>query len=177
MLFCNFLILNMMKKIIVIPAILFMGLISCNSGNNGETATNADSTAMDSSMGGMNMSAETNMPEAPADASVYFKNLKEGETVSSPVKVEMGAKGISVDSAGAVKPNSGHFHLLIDAEDSIPTGIVIGKDSAHLHFGNAQEEATLTLPAGKHKLALQFADGAHRSYGSKLDTTITINVK
>ena len=107
----------------------------------------------------------------------YFKNLKDGQTVSSPVKVEMGAKGISVDSAGAVKPNSGHFHILIDAEDSISTGEVVAKDSTHLHFGNAQEEAELKLPAGKHKLALQFADGAHRSYGSKLDTTITINVK
>lgn len=166
-----------MKKILAIPAFLIMGLISCNSGNNSETATNEDSTAMDTSMAGMDMSAETNMPEAPADASVYFKNLKDGETVSSPVKVEMGAKGISIDSAGTVKPNSGHFHLLIDAEDSIATGVVVGKDSAHLHFGNAQEEASLTLAPGKHKLALQFADGAHRSYGSKLDTTVTITVK
>ena len=123
------------------------------------------------------MSAETNMPAAPDGATVYFKNLKDGQDVSSPVKVEMGAKGISVDTAGTVKPNSGHFHILIDAEDSIPTGEVVAKDSTHLHFGNAQEETSLTLAPGKHKLALQFADGAHRSYGSKLDTTVTINVK
>ena len=168
-----------MKKILAIPAILFMGLISCNSGNNSETTTSTDSTTMssDTSHASMNMPAESNMPEAPAGATVYFKNLKNGQTVSSPVKVEMGAKGISVDSAGTVKPNSGHFHILVDAEDSIPTGVVIAKDSTHLHFGNAQEETTLKLSPGKHKLALQFADGAHRSYGSKLDTTININVK
>lgn len=168
-----------MKKILAIPAILIMGLISCNSGDNSETTTSTDSTTttMDTSHASMDMAATATMPEAPAGATVYFKNLKDGQTVSSPVKVEMGAKGISVDSAGAVKPNSGHFHILIDAEDSIPTGEVVAKDSAHLHFGNAQEEAELKLPAGKHKLALQFADGAHRSYGSKLDTTITINVK
>jgi hypothetical protein len=117
------------------------------------------------------------MPEVPDGSTVFFKNLKDGQTVSSPVKVEMEATGISVDSAGAVKPGSGHFHILVDAEDSIPTGEIIAKDSAHLHFGNAQKEASLTLSPGKHKLALQFADGAHRSYGSKLDSTITITVK
>ena len=167
----------MMKKIIAIPAILFMGLISCNSGSNNETAANADSTTTDTSMAGMDMSSESNMPAVPEGSTVFFKNLKDGETVSSPVKVEMEATGISVDSAGAVKPGSGHFHILIDAEDSIQTGVIIAKDSAHLHFGNAQKEASLTLSPGKHKLALQFADGAHRSYGSKLDSTITINVK
>lgn len=170
-----------MKKFIAIPAILLMGLISCNSGNNSEKAATTDSTSTsmstDTSHSTMAMSTEATMPEVPAGATVYFKNLKNGETVSSPVKVEMGAKGISVDSAGTVKPNSGHFHILIDAEDSIPTGTVVAKDSTHLHFGNAQQVANITLAPGKHKLAIQFADGAHRSYGSKLATTVTINVK
>ncbi|MEO6962693.1 MAG: DUF4399 domain-containing protein, partial [Puia sp.] len=67
--------------------------------------------------------------------------------------------------------------ILIDAEDSIASGVIVPKDSTHLHFGNAQKEATLTLAPGKHKLALQFADGIHRSYGSKLAATVTINVK
>ncbi len=156
-----------------------MGLISCNSGNNSETTTSTDSTTMstDTSHSSMAMSSEASVPEVPEGATVSFKNLKDGETVSSPVKVEMVANGISVDSAGAVKPNSGHFHILIDAEDSIPTGDVVAKDSTHLHFGNAQQETSLTLSPGKHKLTLQFADGAHRSYGSKLATTVTINVK
>ncbi len=175
---CNLSKFNVMKKFVAIPAIFFMGLISCNSGNKSETTTSSDSiTTPKDTSASMAMSAEANMPQIPAGATVYFKNLKTGETVSSPVKVEMGAKGISVDSAGTVKPNSGHFHILIDSEDSIPTGVVVAKDSTHLHFGNAQQTATITLPPGKHKLSLQFADGAHRSYGSKLDTTITINVK
>lgn len=167
-----------MKKILAVPALLIMGFISCNSGNSNETTASTDSTmTMDSSHASMNMSSETNMPEVPSGASVNFKNLKDGETVSSPVKIEMGATGISIDSAGAVKPNSGHFHILIDAEDSIPTGVVVGKDSTHLHFGNAQQETSLTLSPGKHKLVLQFADGAHRSYGSKLATAVTVNIK
>jgi len=167
-----------MKKILGIPAILIIGLISCNSGGNNET-TKTDSTVVsaDTSHASMNMATTSSLPEIPADAKVFFKNLKDGETVTSPVKVQMAATGISIDSAGAVKPNSGHFHIIVDGEDSIPSGEVIAKDSTHIHYGNAQQEATLTLPPGKHKLVLQFADGAHRSYGNKLASTVTINVK
>jgi hypothetical protein len=169
---------KIMNKFLSIPAILLMGLISCNSGGSKET-TKTDSTAVtaDTSHASMNMATTSSLPEVPANAKVFFKNLKNGETVTSPLKVVMGATGITVDSAGAVKPNSGHFHIIVDAEDSIPSGEVIAKDSTHIHYGNAQEEATLTLPPGKHKLVLQFADGAHRSYGNKLASMVTIDVK
>lgn len=167
-----------MKKLLIIPAALIFGLISCHSGTGNETTTSADSIAMpDTAHSAMNMNTVEALPEIPAGARVFFENLKDGQTVSSPVKVKMGASGISVDSAGSIKVSSGHFHILIDSGDSTASGVVVPKDSAHLHFGNAQKEATLTLTSGKHKLALQFADGIHRSYGSKLAATVTINVK
>ena len=181
-----------MKKILSIPAILLMGLVSCNSGSNestpasDSTATHTDSTSTmdstsmhtDTSHSAMSATTVDLLPAIPAGAKVFFKNLKEGQTVSSPVKVEMGATKISIDSASkGVKPASGHFHLLIDAGDSTATGVVVPKDSTHLHFGNAQKEATLTLTPGKHRLALQFADGIHRSYGSTLAKAITVTVK
>ena len=166
-----------MKKILSICVIFLFALISCNSGSSNETTNDSTVVSPDTTHASMNMTVESPLPETPAGASVAFKNLKNGETVTSPVKVEMVATGISVDSAGAVKPNSGHFHILVDAEDSIPAGVVVAKDSTHLHYGNAQQEATLNLPAGKHKLTLQFADGAHRSYGSKLSSVVNINVK
>jgi hypothetical protein len=182
---------NIMKKILSIPAILLMGLVSCNSGSNDSTpvsdstSMNTDTTSMtdsshmhaDSSHSAMNATPVDLLPEIPAGAKVVFKNLKDGQTVSSPVKVVMGAIKISIDSAGKIKQASGHFHLLIDAGDSTATGVVVPKDSTHLHFGNAQKETTVPLTPGKHRLALQFADGIHRSYGSKLATAITVNVK
>jgi hypothetical protein len=85
--------------------------------------------------------------------------------------------GLRVDTAGAIVSGSGHHHLLIDAGDSIPAGVVVPKDSTHLHFGKAQTSTEVTLPAGPHVLTLQFADGIHRSYGSKLATTIKVTVK
>jgi hypothetical protein len=167
-----------MKNLIYVPVIFLMGLISCNSGSGNESsAKDSTNTVVDTSHAAMSTNMIEPLPPIPVGAKVFFKNLKNGQTVSSPVKVEMGATNISVDSAGAVRINSGHFHLLIDDGDSTASGVVIPKDSTHLHFGNAQKETNLSLSPGKHKIALQFADGIHRSYGSKLSEVITINVK
>lgn len=165
-------------------AIVISLLIACNSNSN--QSSDSDSTTKssdtvksamsDTSHGNMNMSSTQPVPDIPAGAKVYFKNLKDGQTVSSPVKVEMGADGISVDSAGTLRPNSGHHHILVDGS-SMAAGQVVPKDSTHLHFGNAQKQAEVKLQPGKHTLTLQFADGIHRSYGSKLSSTVSINVK
>jgi hypothetical protein len=174
-----------MKKIFSIPAILMIALASCNSGSNettptaDSTTTQSDSTKMmaDTSHGTMAMGSSDELPGIPEGAKVSFKNLKDGQTVSSPVKVEMVAKNIAVDSAGKIRPASGHFHLLVDAGDSTASGVVVPKDSTHLHFGMAQKETSVKLTPGKHRLAIQFADGIHRSYGSKLASAITVDVK
>ncbi len=171
-----------MKNLLIIPAFLLTGLVACNSGSNSSTAP-ADSTSAktDSSMGASKMASSeavvAPLPEIPKGAKVFFKNLRNGQTVTSPVKVEMGAKDISVDSAGSVKSGSGHFHILVDAGDSVAAGMVIPKDSSHIHFGDAQKVATLHLTPGKHRLALQFADGIHRSYGKALSEAITVTVR
>jgi hypothetical protein len=121
-----------------------------------------------------------NVPELPAvpeGAKVVFKNLKDGATIKSPFKLEMGTEVIKVDTAGPVIAGVGHHHLFIDAEDSLAAGTVVPKDATHIHFGKGQTEYELTLTPGKHKLTLQMADGLHRSYGGKLAATITVNVK
>lgn len=159
-------------------AALMLGLAACNGGD--KSADLKDTTASkDTSMAAMKMpdSAASTLPAVPAGAKVYFKNLKDGQTVTNPVKIEFGVDGIALDTAGALKPNSGHHHLMIDAGDSIAAGLVVPKDSTHLHFGKAQTGTTITLTPGKHRLALQYADGIHRSYGSQLSSAITVDVK
>lgn len=173
-----------MRKFQFVPALMIIGMVACNDASSDKKEAPADSTA---TAGHDSMhhdhdhatAAGTDIapvPEIPAGAKVYFKNLKDGQTVTSPFKVEMGADGIAVDTARDIKAGSGHHHVLIGI-DSLPSGMIVPKDSVHLHFGNAQKEAELTLPPGKHKISLQFADGIHRSYGSKLSATITVNVK
>ncbi len=172
-----------MRTIHFLPAALLLALTACN--NSGDKASSGDTTQTISAApkDTMNMkpadssAMATALPDVPAGAKVYFKNLKDGQTVTSPFKVEMGIDGLKLDTAGAIVAGSGHHHLLIDAGDSIPAGLAVPKDSTHLHFGKAQSSTDVTLPAGKHVLTLQFADGIHRSYGSKLAATITVTVK
>jgi hypothetical protein len=166
-----------------IPAALLLGLVACNSASDKTASANDTSkAAMNQDSMSMNHAADsskmvTPLPDVPSGAKVYFKNLKNGAKVKSPFKVEMGVEGIKLDTAGAVIAGVGHHHLLIDAEDSLAAGVVIPKDSTHLHFGKAQTSAELKLAPGKHKLVLQYGDGIHRSYGAKLAATITVNVK
>ncbi|POY36462.1 rod shape-determining protein RodA [Solitalea longa] len=107
---------------------------------------------------------------------VFFVNLKDGQTVKSPVKVEMGVNGMTVEPIGAVNPDKGHHHLIIDAS-FIPAGTTTPADSTHIHFGKGQTETEVKLSPGKHTLTLQFADGMHTSYGVRMSKTITVEVK
>ncbi|HLK29248.1 MAG TPA: DUF4399 domain-containing protein [Puia sp.] len=168
-----------MKKIRFIPAVLMLGFAACSGG--GDKGSTSDTTATVSADTTHKAADTTQMitplPDVPAGAKVYFKNLKDGETVKSPLKVEFGVDGIALDTAGAIKAASGHHHLLIDAGDSIMAGTVVPKDSTHLHFGKAQTGTEIKLAPGEHKLTLQYADGIHRSYGAKLSATIKVKVK
>jgi len=168
---------------IFIAAGLLLGMIACNNSSQSSTTTSTDTAATkaDSSHETMHHDTATAnitpLPAVPAGAKVYFANLKEGMLMKSPFKVEFGVSGIKLDTAGPIVAGSGHHHLLIDAEDSLPAGTVVPKDDKHLHFGKAQKETEVTLPPGKHKLTLQYADGIHRSYGAQLAKTISITVK
>jgi hypothetical protein len=170
-----------MRKFYFLPAALLLGLAACNNaGDQAAATTDSAKTGHDTMT--MNHTVDssqaiTPLPEVPAGSKVYFKNLKDGQKVQSPFKVEMGMDGLKVDTAGAIVSGSGHHHLLIDAGDSIPAGTIVPKDEHHLHFGKGQTSTDVTLPAGEHVLTLQFADGIHRSYGSKLATTIKVTVR
>lgn len=163
-----------MKSLLIIPVILLV-IAACNNSSE-SSADNKDTMNHEGHMAGGNTN-DVPMPEIPENAKVFFSNLKDGQEVTSPFKVEMGVEALSVDTAnGILKAASGHHHILIDI-DSIATGQVIPKDSVHLHYGNAQTSAELKLPPGKHTLTLQFADASHRSYGNRLNSEITVDVK
>lgn len=168
-----------MRTTSFIPAALLMGMIACN--NAGEKSATDSTQVKADTMAGMAAVDSSKMiaavPDVPAGAKVFFKNLKEGQTVKSPVKVEMGAEGIKLDTAGVIVAGAGHHHLFIDAEDSLAKGTVCPKDSTHLHFGKGQSVAEIKLTPGDHKLTLEFGDGIHRSYGGQLAATIKIKVK
>ena len=99
---------------------------------------------------------------APADAKVYFINLKDGDTVTSPVTIRFGLSGMGIAPAGTEAPNTGHHHLLIDATiEGDALNEAIPMDEKHLHFGKGQTEASVTLPKGQHTLQLVLGDWSH----------------
>lgn len=97
---------------------------------------------------------------APDNANVYIVSPAHGATVTSPVTVVFGLNGMGVAPAGTDKKNTGHHHLIINADtpslkDAIPS------DAKHKHFGGGQTQVTLDLKPGKHTLQLVLGDKAH----------------
>jgi Domain of unknown function (DUF4399) len=121
----------------------------------------------------------TGQTAAPPNATVYIINLKDGDTVTSPFKVQFGLTGMGIAPAGAERPNTGHHHLLIDttlSPDELKQPIVM--DAKHMHFGGGQTETMLTLLPGQHSLQLQFADWLHVPFNPPvMSPVITLMVK
>jgi hypothetical protein len=171
-----------MRTKLFIPVALLAAVFACNSSSDKTSTTDtAAAVTPDTSMSGMKHDSVsvniTPLPAVPAGAKVFFINIKNGQTVKSPLKIEFGVEGIKLDTAGPIVAGSGHHHLLVDAGDSLAAGTVVPKDSTHYHYGKAQKVATVILAPGKHRLALQYGDGIHRSYGGQLAKAITVTVK
>ena len=97
---------------------------------------------------------------SPKDAKVYFIYPTDGAYITPNPVIRFGLLNMGVAPAGFDKPNTGHHHLLVDAELP-PLDQPIPNDFNHLHFGAGQTEAKITLPLGPHKLRLLFADANH----------------
>lgn len=116
---------------------------------------------------------------APEGATVYFVNLKDGDTVSNPVTIQFGLKGMGVAPAGTEAEHTGHHHLIInetikgeELNEPIPA------DDQHVHFGKGQTEMTKELPAGTHTLQLVLGDWSHIPHNPPvMSEKITITVK
>jgi hypothetical protein len=115
--------------------------------------------------------------DSPADARVEILSPRDGDIVTSPVKVVFGLDGMTVAPAGDPAPNSGHHHLLVDVT-APDLALPIPKDAQHLHFGQAQTEAEVTLAPGQHTLQLLLGDTNHVPHNPPvLSAPITITVQ
>lgn len=110
-------------------------------------------------------------------ATVAILSPRSGDIVSSPLKVVFGVEGMTLAPAGDPAPGSGHHHLLVDVP-APDLGQPIPKDAQHLHFGQAQTEAEITLPPGPHTLQLLLGDSNHVPHNPPLlSAPITITVR
>lgn len=122
---------------------------------------------------------------APEGAEVYFVNLEDGATVTTPVTIVFGLKGMGVAPAGTEKEATGHHHVLVnrpplgegpDGAEELTVGLPA--DDNHRHFGGGQTEATLDLAPGTHTLQLVMGDLNHVPHDPPVvSEVITITVE
>lgn len=123
--------------------------------------------------------ADNHRSPAPSGAEVYIISPADGATVSNPVKVQFGLKGMGVAPAGVEKENTGHHHLLIDTDPaSLDMNQPLPATDLVRHFGGGQTEVELTLPAGDHSLQLLLGNFMHVPNAQPvMSNKITIHVK
>ena len=126
---------------------------------------------------GVAIAAELPRSPAPKDVELYIISPKDGETVTSPVTVRFGLRGMGIAPAGVTMENTGHHHLLIDT-DPPPFNLPVPADDNHVHFGKGQTEAVVKLAPGRHKLQLLLADHLHIPHDPPvMSKPITVTVK
>lgn len=160
---------------------------SCGGGTNEnagqDTPAKTEETAKDEHPNGGHEhpaaeAEETGMPQlaVPEGARVFFANLEDGQTVTSPFTVQFGIEGMEVEPAGEQNEGKGHHHIIINGS-FIESGVIVPADETNIHFGKGQTETELTLDPGDYTLTMQFADGFHQSYGEQMSATIKVTVE
>jgi len=115
---------------------------------------------------------------SPAGAEVYIISPKDGAKVKGPVTVVFGLKGMGIAPAGIKFDNTGHHHLLVDADVPADLSKPLPADEHNLHFGKGQTETSLTLTPGTHSLQLLLADSLHTPHDpAVISKKITIQVQ
>jgi hypothetical protein len=114
----------------------------------------------------------------PEDAKVYIIWPSDGQVIQGgKFWLRMGLSNAGIAPAGIEKPNTGHHHVLVDA-DLPPMDSEIPNDKNHLHFGAGQTEARLELPTGRHTIQLLLGDENHVPHNPPLySKKITIVVR
>jgi hypothetical protein len=115
---------------------------------------------------------------SPAGAEAYIISPKDGAKVKSPVAVVFGLKGMGIAPAGIKFDNTGHHHLLVDADPPADLSKPLPADEHNVHFGKGQTEGSVTLAPGKHTLQLLLADSLHTPHDpAVISKKITITVE
>jgi hypothetical protein len=111
-------------------------------------------------LAGGSLHADSHLTASTPGATLYIISPADGETLTSPVTVRFGLRGMGVAPAGVEKPGTGHHHLVIDA-DAPSLVVPLPADAHNRHFGGGQTEVDLELEPGRHTLQLILGDFRH----------------
>jgi len=92
---------------------------------------------------------------------IYIISPKNGEEVTSPVRVVFGLQDMGVASAGTIKKNTGHHHLLINLDELPDLTLPLPSNENLIHFGSGQTETDIKLKKGINTLQLILGNHMH----------------
>jgi len=108
---------------------------------------------------------------------IYIISPRDGDEVTSPVKIIFGLKGMGVAPSGIKRKNTGHHHLLINLEKIPDLNFPLPSNKNLIHFGSGQTETELKLKKGVNTLQLILGDYIHKPHETPLiSNRIKINV-
>lgn len=107
------------------------------------------------------VSAQLKRSPSPDGVELYIISPADGATVGRTFTVRFGLKGMGVAPAGIDMVNTGHHHLLINAEALPAEDVPMPMLESLKHFGAGQTETELTLAPGVHTLQLVLGDYLH----------------
>ena len=117
--------------------------------------------------------------EDQPDAAASFLSPADGDTVPSPVEVELAADGVELVPAGAPAVGEAHLHVMADIGcfddgELIPGPSDEHEAEGHFHLGDGSDSRTLDLEPGTYELCVQLADGVHVAFGETETITVTV---
>ena len=118
---------------------------------------------------------DTTADTAEDAVSVSFTAPEDGATFAGSVPFTMTAEGLTIEPAGEVHADAGHFHVIAD-DGCVDVGEPVAKDADHLHFGKAQTEGKIYLEPGTHELCLQPGDGVHAALAPTDTVTVEVGI-
>lgn len=167
---------------LLLIALLSLALAACDGGSEVDDLVDdvEDVTPDDLTDGDDDTAdAEYDIADQPDDAQPEFVTPADGDTVSSPVAVELSATGVTIEPAGDPAIGEAHYHVGVDT-GCVEEGEVVpgpGEEAeadGYFHLGDGSDSTELELEEGTYKLCLQLADGAHRVFGGSEEITVTV---
>jgi hypothetical protein len=156
-----------MRRLLTLMVVPLLALSACNGDDD---APDDDVDAVDE---------DYSIEDQPEDAAASFVSPSDGDTVSTPVEVQLAAEGVDLAPAGPAVVGEGHFHVMVDigcydTGENIPGPSDEDEAEGRFHLGDGSDSRELDLEPGTYELCVQLADGLHVAYGETDTIEITV---
>ena len=160
-----------MRRLLAFMVVPLLALSACNGDDDlPDDAPDEDVEETDE---------DYSIEDQPDDAAASFVSPSDGDTVSSPVEVELAAEGVELAPAGPAVAGEGHLHVMADigcyeTGENIPGPSDEDEAEGRFHLGDGSDARELDLEPGTYELCVQLGDGLHIAYGETETITITV---